>query len=79
MLDHLFVFAAVFVLDCAFAAYVVATATKSAWPAAVWAAVIMGINGYLAVIWTSNPATIPAAMLGAAVGTWACIRWLQRG
>lgn len=76
MLDHILAFAAVFGLDVAFAYYVITIARRQALASAGWAALIMGFNGYLAIAWNATPATVPAAMLGAAVGTWASLRLL---
>ena len=78
MLNHLLVFAAVFGLDCAFALYIIATAQKRAGAAAFWSAIIMGLNGYLAITWVGDPTTVAAAVLGAVAGTYASIRWFSR-
>lgn len=74
LLSCLIVFVATAAADYFWARYILAISAHSACLAAVWSSAIVLVNAAAIVTYVREPMTIGAAVVGAAVGTYASVR-----
>ena len=68
-MTYILVFLGMMLLDIIWAKYIQYTASKKAITAANYAAILLALNAYVVIAYTSNPLYIIPAVLGAWTGT----------
>jgi uncharacterized membrane protein YfcA len=74
VIDHIVAFMLMAVLDMVWAYYIMNTSKANAISASAYAAALFGLSGIVTIQIVDNPSLLPAAMLGAFVGTYIAIK-----
>lgn len=78
MLQALYTFGLMFLLDFAWAAYIKLVATDNALKASLAASGLMIINAFVVMSYVDNPWMVIPVALGAFSGTYTCIWWRNK-
>jgi hypothetical protein len=75
IIEGITVFAALFTLDFVWARYTQAITARWPWQASGYAGVIIGLSGFAAISYTTNPWMLLPAIAGAVTGTYSAVRF----
>lgn len=78
MVEHLIAFSAVFALDVLYTLYTRRVTQGHALGASLYAGVLYGVTGLATITVVKTPSVLPAAILGAVLGTWVSVKWDSR-
>lgn len=78
LIDHFVVLVAAFILDSIWAFYIIETANKNPFKAALWGAAIMAIGAFLTLSYVEDGSRLISAIIGGMIGTYVSVKYSKK-